>query len=57
MKGFGKKEDIIDFDFQGWPVYKMNIRSILKNLGFECEDGKWIIDDADPHTRHLSLRS
>ena len=48
MKGFGKKEDIIDFDFQGWPVYKMNIRSILKNLGFECEGGKWVIDDADP---------
>ena len=48
MKGFGKKEDIIDFDFQGWPVYKMNIRSILKSFGFECEDGKWIIDDADP---------
>ena len=48
MKGFGKKEDIIDFDFQGWPVYKLNIRSILKSFGFECEDGKWIIDDADP---------
>ena len=26
----------------------MNIRSIFKNLGFECEDGKWIIDDANP---------
>ena len=48
MKGFGKKEDIIDFDFQGWSVYKMSIRSILKSFGFECEDGKWIIDDADP---------
>ena len=48
MKEFGKKEDIIDYDFQGWPVYKMNIRSILKSLGFECEGGKWIIDDADP---------
>ena len=48
MKGFGKKEDIIDFDFQGWPVYKMNIRSILKSLGFECDGGKWVIDDADP---------
>ena len=45
MKEFGKKEDIIDFDFQGWPVYKMNIRSILKSLGFECEDGKWNIED------------
>ena len=48
MKEFGKKEDIIDFDFQGWAVYKLNIRSILKSFGFECEDGKWIIDDADP---------
>ena len=48
MKEFGREEDIIDYDFQGWPVYKMNIRSILKSLGFECEGGKWIIDDADP---------
>ena len=49
MKEFGKKEDIIDYDFQGWPVYKMNIRSIFKSFGFECEGGKWVIDDADPH--------
>ena len=48
MKGFGREEDIIDFDFQGCAVYKMNIRSILKSLGFECEGGKWIINDADP---------
>ena len=26
----------------------MNIRSILKSLGFECEGGKWVIDDAEP---------
>ena len=48
MKSLKKKEDIIDFDFQGWALYKLNIRSILKNLGFECEGGKWVIDDADP---------
>lgn len=48
MKGFGREEDIIDFDFQGWPVYKLNIRSILESFGFECECGKWVIDDADP---------
>ena len=48
LKEFGREEDIIDFDFQGWPVYKMNIRSILKSLGFECEDDKWVIDDTDP---------
>lgn len=47
MKGFGREEDIIDFDFQGWPVYKLNIRLILESFGFECEGGKWVIDDAD----------
>lgn len=26
-------KDIITYDFQGWPIYKLNLRDILKQLG------------------------
>lgn len=42
-----KKENIIGFDFQGWPICKKNIRDILKYLGLELINGKWQIDDSD----------
>lgn len=28
-----RKEDIVYYDFQGWPEYKMNLREILMALG------------------------
>ena len=35
------KENIIGFDFQGWPIYKITIREMLKQLGAIERDG-WI---------------
>lgn len=35
-----KKEDLIDYDFQGWPIFRMNLREILLALGAREEDGK-----------------
>lgn len=32
-------EDIISYDFQGWPNYKMNLREILEELGATVENG------------------
>lgn len=32
-----RKEDIVCYDFQGWPVYKMNLREILIALGGKTE--------------------
>ena len=36
-----KTEDIVCFDFQGWPEYKMNLREILLALGGQ-QDGNFI---------------
>ena len=36
-----KTEDIICYDFQGWPEYKMNLREILLALGGQ-QDGNYI---------------
>lgn len=35
------KENIIGFNFQGWPIYKITIREMLKQLGAIERDG-WI---------------
>lgn len=45
-----EKEDIINYDFQGWPVYKMNIRDILKDLGLVLDetDNTWKISNNNP---------
>lgn len=39
-----KKEDLIDYDFQGWPIFRMNLREILLALGAREEDGKLFFD-------------
>lgn len=36
-----KTEDIVCYDFQGWPEYKMNLREILLALGGQ-QDGDYI---------------
>lgn len=36
-----KTEDIVCYDFQGWPEYKMNLREILLALGGQ-QDGDFI---------------
>lgn len=33
------EEDIIGYDFQGWPIYKMTLEEILLSLGAEEKDG------------------
>lgn len=33
-----KQEDIVAYDFQGWPVYKMTLREILLSLGCKLND-------------------
>lgn len=42
-----KEEDIIGYDFQGWPIYKMTIREILEVI-CEHKDGKYTINDNSP---------
>jgi len=34
-----RDEDIISYDFQGWPVYKMTLREILIEMGSLQENG------------------
>ena len=36
-----KTKDIVCYDFQGWPEYKMNLREILLALGGQ-QDGNFI---------------
>jgi len=44
------KSDVINFDFQGHPEYKMSLRSILQEFGFRSNDatGKFEISNDDP---------
>lgn len=32
-------------DFQGWPIYGLTLREVLKELGFESKDGLFSISD------------
>lgn len=43
-----KKEDLLDYDFQGWPVFRMSLREILLALGAREENGKYTFDDSNP---------
>lgn len=49
-----KTEDIVFYDFQGWPEYKMNLREILLALGGQ-QDGDFIkfASDALSHRSFL----
>ena len=40
-----EKENIINFDFQGWPEFKMSIKDIIERIGgkFNEETNKWEI--------------
>lgn len=41
-------EDIVYYDFQGWPEYKMNLREILVALGGKVEENTISFDLNDP---------
>lgn len=43
-----RKEDIVHYDFQGWPEYKMNLREILIALGGKTEGDAISFDMNDP---------
>ena len=43
-----RKEDIVYYDFQGWPGYKMNLREVLLGLGGRVEEGKIVFDLDSP---------
>ena len=43
-----RKEDIVHYDFQGWPEYKMNLREILIALGGKTEGDTISFDMNDP---------
>ena len=36
-----QSDDILGYDFQGWPIYKLTLREILTGLGGIVVDGKW----------------
>lgn len=42
------KKDLIDYDFQGWPVFKKNMKEILLALGGKIENDKIVFDLNDP---------
>ena len=43
-----RKEDIVYYDFQGWPEYKMNLREVLMALGGKIEGDTISFDLSDP---------
>jgi hypothetical protein len=43
-----REEDIISYDFQGWPNYKMTIREILQSLGATTNNGFIGFNEKDP---------
>ena len=43
-----RDEDIISYDFQGWPNYKMTLREILKSLGANTNKGVIGFREKDP---------
>lgn len=42
------REDLVGYDFQGWPIFKMNLKEVLLELGGKEEDGKIVFDANDP---------
>ena len=43
-----RSEDIVYYDFQGWPEYKMNLREVLMALGGKVEGDTISFDLKDP---------
>lgn len=43
-----KYENIIGFDWQCWPIYKLNLKDILIQLGASIVDGRIGFDENDP---------
>ena len=41
-------KDIVYYDFQGWPEYKMNLREVLMALGGKVEGDTISFDLKDP---------
>ena len=40
------EEDLLTYDFEGWPVYRMTFREMLEQLGCkQTMSGDWQIDE------------
>ena len=42
-----EKKDIINYDFQGWPIYRLSLREIIEKICHH-ENGKYFIEDNSP---------
>ena len=43
-----EREKLVGYDFQGWPICKMNLKEILCACGATKKDGKLFFDLDDP---------
>lgn len=44
-----RAEDIINIDFQGWPVYKSSLREIIKSIcKYDEEEEIYYIEESNP---------
>ena len=46
-----ERKDLIGYDFQGWPIFKQNLREILLNLGGKVENNKLVFDLDNPYLK------
>lgn len=42
------REHLIDYEYSGWPIFKLTLREILLNLGAKSENGKLSFDNKNP---------
>ena len=42
------REDLIDYDFQGWPIFRMNLKEILLALGGTIDGNSLSFDINNP---------
>ena len=40
-----RREDLVSYDFQGWPIFKMTLKEVLLGLGGKIIDDKHILFD------------
>ena len=46
-----RKEDLIGYDFQGWPIFKQNLEELLLDLGGKIIDNKIVFDKNSPYLK------
>ena len=43
-----RREDVIGYDFEGWPIFKMNLKEVLVHLGGRTEGDHIVFDLNSP---------